>query len=334
MTLLLVGLDGADYHDVRRFWDNLPALGEIASSGTFCRLRSVDFPTSPAAWCSVYTGCLPEEHNITGFRTDGLKTLHREPLWDYLDCKIGLVNLPCVAAGDEETLDGFIVPGFAAASEKAWPKGLEIPDDYVIETTGHPVGRLRWLFGGSEKLTTDVGEAQIKFLRFNREAECRRVSFALELAEKFEVDLLFVGIMLLDRIGHGFAHHEWTMEDSYRMADELIGELMRSYQPSDVIVFSDHGIAPATSDRIPQTVLDNAARARRKNSNKLEPKGLHTLDGILVTNCRCDFEGVELRDIAPTVLERFGVSKPEEMSGKGLVEERMILESLRALGYV
>jgi len=343
MKLLIVGLDGADYQHVTQFMGNLPTLSGLRSSGVFGMLRSVDFPTSPAAWCSVYTGCKPEEHGIEGFRSDGIATLRRPPFWDFLDCKVGLMNLPCVSARRDEALDGFIVPGFSAPFD-VHPPRLSL-GRYIVDTTQHQRGRLRWLLRGPKRLTDGVKKAQVEFLRFNREVEKAKVDKAITLARFFDVDVLFIGLMMVDRVGHGFAHHEATMLDVYRTLDRQIGRLADALDPEYVIVFSDHGMDVAESDRIPQSVRENEAKALRKNPHKLNPRGLHTCEGILFVSGPgvrrgVGITGARLWDIAPTVLWLFNREMLDSMTGSILEEifyqreDQSLLTSLEALGYV
>lgn len=344
MKLLLVGLDGGDYFTLCKFIERLPYLRAVQDAGAFGRLESWAFPTTASAWPSVYSGCTPEEHGISGFRKDGIAPIRRKPFWDVLDCRIGLMNLPLVARRPDEKFSGFIVPGYSAPRNEVHPPWLQL-GKYVIDTTYHQRGRARWLLRGPKRLKKRVKEAQVEFLAFNREVEKRRVDKAIELAKRFEVDLLFVGIMLLDRIGHAFAHHEATMFDTWKTADNLVGRLVAELRPDNVLLFSDHGMAPADSKRIPDTVLENEAVALRKNPNKLNPKGLHTLDGILlVQGTDVEVVGARLNDIAPTIFAMFGQPVPEWMSGRVLNmtqddvfstwEQEQLEVSLRALGYI
>lgn len=345
MKILIVGLDAADYYWVKEFWDSMPNLRRLAEDGSFGRLESTAFPTTPQAWCSMYTGCTPEEHGISGFRKDGIAPIRVRPFWESLPWTIGLMNLPMVCARKNEKLRGFIVPGFSCP--RRWhPSGLH-PSGYVIETTNHQPGRARWLLGGNDRLKKGIKDAQIRFLRFNRETERRHVDFTLRLLKQYPVDMLFIGIMLIDRIGHSFAHHRDTMLDTYRTADSLLGRLIKEASPQLTVVFSDHGMDTVDSGRIPETVQANERDKLRKNPKKLQVRGTHTLDGIVCLSGAAirtsKIEDAELRDIAPTLMYMINGDVPDVMSGKQLdvyssgytdVEQKALEESLAALGYI
>lgn len=341
MKLLVVGLDGADFNLCEKFAEVMPHLAKMRAEGVFTRLESLDLPSTPPCWFSAITGATPEEHRIQGFRKRAMQDVQRKPFWKFLDCPIGVVNVPLVYAHGEH--NGFIVPGFHAPW-RPFPVNLKMIDSYRVEAGRVTEGRLTWLSEKQSLTAKQVKRRQISFMRLQEEVEGKRIDAIEDLLARFVVDVLFVGIMMLDRIGHAFAHHHWTMLDVYKYVDCLLGRLIAIAEPESVIVFSDHGMDARDSPRIPPGVIENERKRLAKSDGKVRPRGLHTRDGIFAAMGKyvqlgADAKNAELRDIAPTVLAIMGEYKPNTMSGKVLDifpvdEDPRTVELLRGLGYL
>lgn len=342
--LLIVGLDGADYQWCEAFSEVMPNLSRLRSVGVYGLLKSLRFPSTPACWFSIYTGCNPSEHRIEGFRRKAMWDVKRRLFWDYFDCPVGLVNLPLVChAGGQ--LDGFIVPGFYARWQP-YPADLRMIDNYLVDAVRITDGRITWLSEVKKFDAAEVKKRQNRFRELQRRVENRRVDAVADLINKFPIDVLFIGIMMLDRVGHAFAHHEPTMRDFYRRADILLGRLIEIVSPENIVVFSDHGMDASDSGRIPESVVKNDEKRLAKSRLKVRPRGMHTRDGIVLftgpdVRANGAINAAELRDVAPTILQMCGIKKPGTMSGKVLSvfnditkeEEAILLEMLEGLGY-
>lgn len=319
----------------------MPNLAKMQAEGVFMRLESLELPSTPPCWFSAITGATPEEHRIQGFRMKAMQDVQRPPFWEFLDCPVGVVGIPLVYyAGGK--FRGFIVPGFHAPMN-FYPPDLQL-DGYVVSAAKVTHGRFAWLSDVKKMAPEMVKKRQIEFLALQQRIEEERVVVVGELLERFDVDVLFVGILLLDRIGHGFAHHKWTMQDAYKTADSLLGELIRIASPETVVVFSDHGMDVSESPRIPPGVVESNEKRYIKSTLKVRQRGMHTRDGIFAAigkyiQPRADVENAELRDIAPTVLAIMGEYRPNTMSGTTLDifpvdEDPRTVEMLRGLGYL
>lgn len=340
VKLLIVGLDGADYQLCEKFTEVMPNLVAIKTNGSFGLLQSLEFPSTPTCWFSIITGCTPEEHRIQGFRTRAMQDVRREPFWKYLDCPVGIVNIPLVYAYGEH--DGFIVPGFHAPW-RPHPPDLEMINGYRVEAGLMTEGRLTWLSEKQDLTDKQIKRRQLSFMRLQEEVETKRVDAVEDLLARFNVDVLFVGIVMLDRMGHAFAHHYWTMRDAHKHVDRLLGRLVDITEPENIVVFSDHGMDVSDSPRIPRSVIENEEKRLAKSDLKVKPKGLHTRDGIFAA-CGVDvLRGVSgdglLVDVAPTILSMLDVEKPDGMSGNVMdifwrEGDFQLLETLKGLGYV
>ena len=136
-------------------------------------------------------------------------------------------------------------------------------------------------------------------------------------------DLLFGVVDTPDRVQHVMwrltdtAHPRYdselarryatSIEQSYQQADELLGEIMTRVQNAPdtlVMVISDHGF--------------HTVRSASKWSGDHTSADAATIPGMLVTNRPIKPETARLIDIAPTVLQHFGLPIPAEYAGKPL----------------
>jgi predicted AlkP superfamily phosphohydrolase/phosphomutase len=248
--LTVIGLDAATLDVVRPLLDagELPNLASLIGEGAHGTLRSTTHPLTPQAWSTMVTGVNAGRHGILDFaeRTDSGYELRivngsyrtAPALWDYLSaagCSVGLVNIPFTWPAPE--VDGFVISGFDTAThdEMTFPREL-----------------LRELVQRHGALELDhkypIGEnGTIDFERVRR-ACAQKVAIAVELAERYDPDLLFVVFMSADHVQH-LAWDAWAehgaaspVGDVYRILDESVGALLDGLgRGGDVMVVSDHG---------------------------------------------------------------------------------------------
>lgn len=132
------------------------------------------------------------------------------------------------------------------------------------------------------------------------------------------IDLVIAGIAAPDEIAHtgNFA----ATAQALRATDEALGMLMKTAfaRGAALVITSDHGNAermrnPKTgatetrhdTDPVPMIVAGNGFESRKSPERALA--------------CEKETTGT-LADVAPTVLEILGVSKPNEMTGTSLLE--------------
>jgi predicted AlkP superfamily phosphohydrolase/phosphomutase len=65
--VVVLGFDGVDPELLEEYLHRLPALEELALSGTFLPCRTTNPPESPVAWATFATGLNPGEHGIFDF---------------------------------------------------------------------------------------------------------------------------------------------------------------------------------------------------------------------------------------------------------------------------
>lgn len=249
--LALIGLDAAtfDVIDPLLASGDLPSLARLFSTGSRGVLRSTTHPLTPHAWSTLVTGVNAARHGIWDFAERGddgyaLRLVNgsfrRAPaLWDRLTAagrRVGLVNVPFTWPAPR--VNGFALAGFDAGGRE---RGM-----------AHPEGLLDELHERFGRLELDhrfpIGEdGDVDLDRVRRGCE-QKVAVTLELAERFDPELLFVVFMAADHIHH-LAWDAWEADgrespvaEVYRALDAAVGQLLgRLGEGWNAMVVSDHG---------------------------------------------------------------------------------------------
>ena len=103
MTLLVIGIDAATWKIIKPNLDKLKNIRKLMEEGKYKTLPSDIRPISASAWCSIFSGKLPEEHKNTDFVVDGeLQTREKikvDFIWDVLNREgydVKVLNIPFV----------------------------------------------------------------------------------------------------------------------------------------------------------------------------------------------------------------------------------------------
>ena len=262
MELILLGIDGAE-PSVVRHWANkgvLPNFARFLKTGAFGKCRSSIHPLTPQAWTSIITGVGAGVHGIYDFgqrepnsynmRLVTSKDRAAPAFWEILAGKksVGVVNVPLSYPPDP--VDGFFISGMHTPklSLGVYPPGLEKElEGYVIDVMCH------WY-----KNTGD-------FLADVIEMCDQRHRLVLELAEKYNPDILFPVYIAADRIQHALwgkftkKHLErpgWCRDDGdaifriYKQMDDILGDYMEIADETgaSLMIISDHGFGDLKRD--------------------------------------------------------------------------------------
>lgn len=226
---------------------HLPALAEIAGSGTFLPMETALPPVSSVAWASFMTGANPGEHGIFGF-TDlkdreislhlpSFDDLRRPPVWQTLPGKKSVVvNLPFTYPA--RPLSGVLIAGFVAP---------------IFERSVYPESLIPWLQSKNYRVDVDSvrGRQDRAFLvrdLFETLSVHEEVMLSLARSEPWD---LFIGVITgTDRLHHFFfdafddENHRWHSHflEYYRRIDAFVdGFVRRVGHGVRVILLSDHG---------------------------------------------------------------------------------------------
>ncbi len=247
--LTIIGLDGAAYPVVGNWIKKgyLPNLGRIAGEGIFTTLNSSFLPITPIAWTSITTGKNPGKHGIFDWsirsgRThdfDLITSRHcRVPrLWRILNLygyTTGVFNVPITYPPEE--VDGYLISGFDTPdvdSDFIRPSSLRqeftdrVPDYRLFVEEGFTKGQ---------------EERYARALMNQLQIKSKAIDFLLD---RFDTDFSIFVVMELDHLHHKLwrlveQDHPLAVE-VYRMADEIVGLILRKREGQNFMVVSDHG---------------------------------------------------------------------------------------------
>jgi len=201
-------------------------------------------PHTGPMWTSIYTGLKPQEHGVTsGGWNDGDSKFHvMNTVWDKLSSEgheMYLYGMPMTYKAKE--INGKMVSGFISTTLKSMWSNCVYPEEFedelrdgMIENTASYVAKVKT---DGAKPGTDTENFYNKL----RTAELNRLSTFKETHDQEEI--VAYGTTLVDKMGHvaGISEDSEYAVKSYKILDELLGELLETLQPEDVAIVSDHG---------------------------------------------------------------------------------------------
>lgn len=350
--VLLIGWDAADWKLLQPLMEAgaLPHVSGLVERGVMGKMATMPPPLSPLLWTTVATGVTPDLHGILGFlepdeATGGVRPVSSgsrkvKALWNMLhhrERRSVVVNW--FASHPAEPIRGAMVSDAFAKSGAARP----VPHGSV-----HPrelTGELARLRIGPEHLSGPDLALFIPGLKgINLGRDSRPAALAGFLAENITAhaaatwlmehedwDFFAVFYDLIDHAGHLFMPfhppavdtrspgdaeaYKDVMAGVCRYLDAMLGRLLQLAGPeTTVVLLSDHGMH---TDHL---------RPRANARYKVEtPALMHRSHGIFCMagpGVRRDelIHGVELVDVAPTLLGVLGLPVGEDMPGRVLAE--------------
>ncbi|HEV2446440.1 MAG TPA: alkaline phosphatase family protein, partial [Candidatus Sulfopaludibacter sp.] len=351
--VLLIGWDAADWKVIHPLMDagEMPNVQRLVESGSMAQIATLHPPLSPMLWTSIATGKRPFQHGIHGFSEptpDGrgiqpVTNLSRrtKAVWNILN-QNGLrsVVIGWWPSHPAEPLNGVTVSDhFHRARgplDKPWPllPGTVHPPelaDTLAELRLHP-----------EELSQAMVQYFIpKALEIDDEKDGRMRSVMKTLSECVSIhsaatwlldnqpwDFFAVYYDAIDHFCHGFMRYHPPRQEhiperdfelyhnvvsaAYRFHDMMLGTLLQKAGGGvNVILMSDHGFHPdhLRPRVIPQIPAGPAIEHRDFGILAMSGPGIKR-DELL--------HGVNVLDIAPTVLALYGLPAGADMDGKVL----------------
>ena len=353
--VLLVGWDAADWKVIHPLLERgqMPALAGLIDRGVMADMETLQPVLSPMLWNSIATGKRADEHGILGFtevdpasgavRPVTSTSRRVKALWNILSQQ-GLRSnvVGWFGSHPAEPIRGACVSDAYAralpAADEPWPllPGTVWPDrlcDRLAELRLRPSeidGSIIRMFI-DRAAAIDLSKPHLLRGLLNVLAECFSThAAATHLMEHEPWDLMAVYYIGIDHFSHTFMNFHppretWVPEDlfemyrdvvssGYRLMDLFLGRLL-SLAPPDthVIVLSDHGFHSdhLRPREIPEIPAGPAAQHR--------PLGILTMAGPGIVRDERIY-GVNLLDVAPTVLSLFGLPAGQDMPGRVLAE--------------
>jgi tetratricopeptide (TPR) repeat protein len=354
--VVLVGWGAADWEFLNPLIDAglMPNLAALIDRGVAGRIAVMAPSISPLQWTSVITGAKPDRHRILGLlepdpKTGGIRPVSStsrkvKALWNILHhegLRSIVVNWP--AGHPTEPIRGAIVSD--AYVKGAGPYGAEwpfLPGTVHPDSLAEPLRRLRIHAGDltGDDLTLFIPELE----RVDQAKDSRPAALASFLANSLSVHAAATWLMeneewdflaaLYDAIEpatslflpfHPSAAEEPLTEDSkiykavvegiYRYHDLLLGRLVKLAGPEAVTVLISGQAIRAGSSRPPA----QGALPPETASFPSQTFGILAMAGPGIRRDELIY-GAEMVDVAPTILNLFGLAAGKDMPGRILAE--------------
>lgn len=232
MRLLVLGLDGLDYHLARDTGILTPEF----------RLHSMfsPVPVTGPAWASIYTGKPVEEHGVTNVwglpEEDSLTLLHvqEDCIWRALNRRgfsTGLANMP-LTHPDMAVDPGFLIAGFPYNEDPAY--------DMVNWFGARGLGVGGW--------PRPFASLPLKEVLYRSMAGVGTVLADFVVRDQGKVDCGFIQFSFVDRIGHTRPLDDEGIGLIYGAAQTVISLTRERLAPVHTVVLSDHGFSLRASN--------------------------------------------------------------------------------------
>jgi len=250
-----LGLDGASYDLVSEMLDGgeLPNLAELASSGSFARMRSSIPPVSTVAWASLFTGKNPGGFGVFGFeermensydtyipdrrmiRSETIYSILEDAGRRYVSINVPM-TYPPIKSKRSVMVSSLLSPNLDKAASSRQVLDELNRNGYQLDLSPQQMK------GALDEISANL-----------RKIYARREATMLSYLRKSGFDL-FIGVFTeSDRVSHfAYDNTEYGMErvrGVYRMFDSTVGKIMgEASGETGIFIFSDHGFAKADYD--------------------------------------------------------------------------------------
>ena len=350
--VLLIGWDAADWNVINPLIEKgeMPTLASLIDRGVSGELETLYPALSPMLWTSIATGKRPYKHGIHGFSEPnphgpGIRPVTNvsrktKALWNILqqnDRKSVVVGWwPSHPA---EPIDGVMVSehyhlATSVDPDAPWqmPAGVVHPArlrEKLAELRFHPGELLPEHILPFVPKAAEIDQSKDKRLNMLAKtlAECITInSAATALIQNEPWDFMGVYFDAIDHFSHLFMRYhpprqEWIDESdfdlyhdvvngAYRFHDMMLQTMLNMVDDdTTVMLISDHGFHP---DHLrPREIPDEPAGPATEHS----PFGIFVMAGPGIAKGE-KVQGANLLDIAPTILQAFGLPVGEDMDGR------------------
>lgn len=366
--VLLLGWDAADWKIIRPLLDSgqMPALQRMVENGVMGNIATLDPPLSPMLWTSISTGVTADKHGILGFAEPDPATGKVRPatvtsrkvkaVWNILMQHGYNTNVvgwwPSHPA---EPLNGVSVSNFFAKSKKApgadtmlaehtiYPPELrETLSKYRVDPTEITAAHLLPFVPDAASVDQEKDQSLITIAKLLASASSYHAA-ATWIMENRDWDFLALYLNEIDIFCHTFMRfyppqqqgisdeaygkYKGVIDAAYKFHDMMLDRILElAGDDTTVILVSDHGFH--TGDLRPQRLPDDPAAPIYEHS----PYGIFCAMGPGIRKDERIY-GATLLDIAPTILNIFGLPAGKDMSGyvlESIFEKPLRLERIES----
>lgn len=353
--LLLIGWDAADWKIIGPLLakGQMPALKKVIDNGVYGNMSTMNPPYSPMLWSSVATGKTPDKHGVLGFiellpdlkgvRPVTANSRKSRAIWNILHNKGYKSNLvgwwPSFPA---EPINGVVISDkFQKVSNDPTKKSI-LPDEAI-----HPkdmIDQFRDLRMFPHEITkehilpfipraAEIDQEKNALLKAFSRIMAHNVSVhnaATRLLRTTEWDFMAVYYDLIDHFCHGFMKYHppkmdvvsqddyeifnQTVIGAYRFQDMMLERKLDLIDDdTTVLIMSDHGYESGSRRIIEMPNVQAAPALEHRQFGMFAAMG----PGIKKNT---KIFGLNLIDIAPTVLHFFDLPIGKDMDGKPIFE--------------
>lgn len=280
VQLFVFGMDGATWDVIDPLGDALPALTALRAGGGSATLRSMEPLFSPLLWTTMASGKLPEQHGVHGFHVHATDCAVPR-FWDILHAAgLSVGTWKWLVTWPPEQIGAFQVPAWLAPEPDTWPTDLSFIKEIELSrrmsrkqvAARRGLSALAW--EGARhglRFSTLVRAARVALqgrlrpdpLRDFYEGQTLRVAMDRDVAiwalHQYDPQVFTFTDYATDAVPHRFWRfreperfpgtdpalaRRWgrAIDDTYRQADAVLGELREELGPqARIVVLSDHG---------------------------------------------------------------------------------------------
>lgn len=354
--MVVVGWDSADWDIISPMMDagELPMMKGLVEKGASGKLRTLEPVLSPMLWTSIATGQLADKHGVLGFTEVDSLTGKVRPVvaasrkcpavWDILAAQ----GYRCHTIGWFATHGGTIpngsvvsnfFPAPTAPPGEPWPPssaGSVWPAENAAELDALRVspelvdGNMVGMFCPRWEEIDLAKDHKLNHLRMHLAEAFTIQAATCWTLQNTEWDFVAVYFRAMDEIAHHFmAYHPPRMDGLSEREYELYREVMRStYRLHDLMLARIAALCPRDVHLL--VVSDHGFHSGKDRPRFVPhvPAGItiwHRDHGVLVAagpQFKPDslLHGAGLLDIAPTILEVFGLPAGQDMPGRVLTD--------------
>jgi len=259
----------------------LSNFNRLRNDGTSAVLISMEPMFSPLLWTTMASGKAPHAHGIQGF-SNHATDVKVPRFWDLAESRGDSIGIyKWLVTYPPRSVRGFIVPAWLAPAPMTWPaslavvKEIELANRLEKESVGAKRSGLSLLLDGVRQgfrwstvrntiawklheWWSRPGEQDRRVVLEGLRVQMDRDVF-VAAAARHDPDLLTLTVYSVDALGHRFwRYHEpeafgdvpradvkrWgsVIQDAYRQADSVFGEIVEMLPPeTQIVMLSDHG---------------------------------------------------------------------------------------------
>lgn len=238
--LLVISIDSMVEEDTP-ILRKLPNFGRILAQSSWVKQMESTYPTlTHSIHTSIITGCYPGRHGIIG--NEQFIPGNFSPPWYENISFVKTQMLPQQAAGHGYTT-AYVCWPLTQGAKAEWVlhrAGLRVPPERCVDTMRHLSSA-----GLVDELPADVMESwNLPHFEASDRFSFRAGAY---LIRKYQPDILYMHIILVDHIRHQYGVFSPEIEKAYRFLDEEFGLLLAAldetglYDQTILNLTSDHG---------------------------------------------------------------------------------------------